>query len=185
MQRRQAPVLNGRIVSKRGTLWSLLLSSISDTSGCSTPHFKELSPKFIVGKSWNDSNKIEVNEQLHQRCLIWAAPLPLFDKPAILGCDISIYSPACWNFLPCHSKSPSRQMRRQRLEVKHQGLRAGCVLSWAFLFPERRAGMGTERKTQNRHSSADRKDWALSEATVPQCAAWSFGNGEGGMLLCE
>lgn len=80
-------------------------------------------------------------------------------------------------------KSPSRQRRRHRLEVKHPGLGARCVLSWAFLFPVRRACVGTERKTQNRHSSADRNDWALSEATVPQCAAGRIGNGEVGALL--
>lgn len=76
-------------------------------------------------------------------------------------------------------KSPSRQ------RDKHQRLQARCVLSWAFLFPALQACNGDEKKTQNWHSSADRKDWALSGATVPQCAAWSVGNGEGRASLCN
>lgn len=190
MQRRQAPVLNDLIESKRGTLWLFCLSSIFDTSDRFACHHKWSSHQSLLwGKAkWftrvTNTTRSTTNSITSVSCI---GPLCclLFDKPAILGWNISIYSAACWYFSSLPLKSSSRQRRRQRLEVKHQGLRARCVLSWAFLFPARRAYVGTERKTQNRHSSADSNDWALSGATVPQCAACSVGNFEGGTLLCN
>lgn len=133
---------------------------------------------------------IGVNDRLHRRRFIFSRIglfcYLLFDKPAILGSNTCIYSEACWNFFP----RPSKALLANGV-VSVCKLNSGdsdLVVFSAGLSCSLRsepACVGTERKTQNRHSSADRNDWALSEVTVPQCAAWSIGTGEGGAPLAS
>lgn len=119
---------------------------------------------------------IGVNDRLHRRRFISAvsgcsATFCLTNLP-FSGLNTCIYSEACWNFFPRPSKALlangvvsvcKLNTGDSELVVFSAGL--SCSLR------SEPACVGTERKTQNRHSSADRNDLALSEVTVPQCAA--------------
>lgn len=69
---------------------------------------------------------------------------------ATLGWNITLYSAECWNFLPRRSKaSPA-------FGSETPGTRSCLCSQLGFPVPSALGSVGTERKTQNRHSSADR-----------------------------